>query len=407
MLCFPENSLQHRDSSIIIELLRAGKHIFSKAPCAYSLGKADLMDYKREYTLKWSTVAALVVALTLAAYLLARLFSSAGEEPLSKVIRMNVPANRELQVSGEYVYYMESGSLHCVDSSGKYVWNTGNDIDSSFRASKHGVAVWSGNSISLYDAHTGKTLASEVMESEIISAGMGDAYAAVVLGPEHDSTVKLMDLGGKVIDTLTGFSGITVMDYDFFEGRDLFWLMTMDSGGSIPTCKISTYKPGKRETGTIEDMEQVIYQVMFRSSQIAAVGTNYLCMYDYHGNELANERKTVYGYYMYAVDKSDENPLMLFVPNSQVEGGTKISDVRMIRGNSEKIVHLPIECKQLEAKGNTLYGFSTEYLAVCPFGSISSSLYKLPVMLDTVIGITADKTAVVTSGGAIYLIKLP
>ena len=32
---------------------------------------------------------------------------------------------------------------------------------------------------------------------------------------------------------------------------------------------------------------------------------------------------------------------------------------------------------------------------------------KLPVLVDTVIGITTDHTAVVTSGGSIYLIRLP
>ena len=365
------------------------------------------MDYKRQYTLNWSTIAALTVALTLAAYLVARLLVSAGDEPLSEVVRLNVPSNRELQVSGNYVYYMESGSLHCVNSDGKYIWNTANDVDSEFHATRHGVAVWSGSSISLYDAANGNTLASEVLPGEIISASVGDSYAAAVLGPEHDSSVVLMDLGGNTVDTLTGFKGVTVMDYDFFEGRDLFWLMTLDSGGSIPTCKISTYKPGKRETGTIEDMEQVIYQVMFRSSQIVAVGTNYMCMYDYHGNELESARKTVYGYYLYDVDKSSDNPLMLFVPNAQVEGEVRISDVRMIRGSNEKIIHLPIECKQIEASGNTLYGFSSDSLAVCNFGDTASTLYKLPVMVDSVIGITGNKTAVVTSGSTIFMLQLP
>lgn len=365
------------------------------------------MDYKRQHSLKWSAVLMITVAITLAAYLVARMISGAGDEPLSKVVRMNTPANRELQVSGEYIYYMESGSLHCVDSGGKYVWNTANDIDSRFHVSKHGVAVWSGRNISLYNAVTGGTIASEVMDDDILSASVGDAYAAIVMGDEHDSTIALMDRSGNVVDTLTGLTGITVMDYGFFEGRDLFWLMTMDTGGSVPTCKISTYKPGKRETGTIEDMEQVIYQVMFRSSQIVSVGTNYLCMYDYHGNEIEESRVTVYGYYMYAVDKSGDNPLMLFVPNEQVDGEIRINDVRMIRGNSEKIVHLPVECKQLEASGDTLYGFSSEYLVVCPFGSVTSSLYKLPVLVDSVIGITSDRTAVVSSGGYVYLIKLP
>ena len=96
-ICFPENSLQHRGSSIIIELLRAGKSVSEKPLARILWERPDLMDYKRQYTLKWSAVATLVVALTLAAYLVARLFASAGEEPLSEVIRMNIPSNRELQ----------------------------------------------------------------------------------------------------------------------------------------------------------------------------------------------------------------------------------------------------------------------------------------------------------------------
>lgn len=364
------------------------------------------MDYKRQHTLLWPAAIALAVALTLAAYLIARLFASGGSSPLSSVIRMSVPANREVQVSGEYIYYLESGSLHCVDSSGKYVWNSAADVGSDFYATPYGVACWNGKKLSMYDKDTGSQMGSRPMESEILSARVGDAYAAVVLGPEHDSTVKLLDLNGNDVDLLTGFTGLTIMDYDFFEGRDLFWLMTMDTGGSMPTCKISTYKPGKRETGVIEDMEQVLYQVMFRSSQIAVVGTNHLSMYDYHGKEIENDRVTVYGYYLHAVDKSSDNPLMVFVPNRQSEA-TGITDVRMIRGRSESIVHLPAECSHLEAKGATLYGFSGRYLIKNEFGEKTSKMYTFPVDVDTVLGITSDKTAVVTSAGSIFLVRLP
>lgn len=365
------------------------------------------MDYKRQYTLTWPAAIALAVALTLAAYLMARLFASGADTPLSSVNRMSVPANREVQVSGEYIYYLESGSLHCVNSEGKYVWNKAVELNSSFYATPHGVACWSGKTLSMYDKDTGGLLGSRQLDSEILSARVGDAYAAAVLAPEHDSTVKLLDLNGNDVDHLTGFTGLTIMDYDFFEGRDLFWLMTMDTGGSMPTCKISTYKPGKRETGVIEDMEQVLYQVMFRSSQIAVVGTNYLCMYDYHGKEIEEDRTTVYGYYLHAVDKSVDNPLMLFVPNRQSEGASGITDVRMIRGRSESLIHLPRECTHLEAKGTTLYGFSGRYLVKNEFGEKTSKVYTFPVDVETVLGITSDKTAVVTSAGSIFLVRLP
>jgi len=365
------------------------------------------MQYKRNITLRWPAAAALTLALTLAAYLMALLFFSGPDAPLTSVTRLNTSANRDVQISGSNIFYLEGGSLHCVDTEGKYVWNVGVDANSQFQVSEHGIAVWNGIKYNIFEKSSGKTLASDTMKSEIISASVGDSYAAFVLAPEHGSTVVLTDHYGNTADTLTDFAGLTVLDYGFFEGRDLFWIMTLDSSGSTPACTISTFKPGKRNTGTIVDMEQVLYQVMFRSSQIIAVGTNYLRMFDYHGSEIADERVTVYGWYLHAVDKTSDNPLMLFVPNTQVEGETAISDVRMLRGHSERIVHIPVKCEQLVAKNSTLYGFSQSNLAVIPFGETKAKVYNFPVVVDSVIGVTDNKTAVVTSGGSIFLVNLP
>lgn len=372
-----------------------------------NLERPDLMDYKRQQTLKWPAAGAFALALTLIAYFVASLFNNGSNSPLASVIKLNMVSNRDVQISGSYIYYLESGSLHCVDTNGKYVWNQGVDANSQFYATDYGITVWSGKKFAIYENDTGVSTASTTMPGQILSACVGDLYAAVVLEPEHDSTVILTDRYGNTVDTLTDFAGLTVMDFGFFAGRDLFWIMTLDSSGSTPACTISTYKPGKRNTGTIVDMEQVIYQVMFRSSQIIAVGTNYLRLFDYHGDEIKDERQTVYGWYLHDVDKSSDNPLMLFVPNQQAEGQIQISDVRMIRGHSDKIVHLPIKCNSVEAKGTTMYGFSTEHIVVYPFDSIQANAYKLPMAVNNVIGITDDKTAVVTSGGSIYLIKLP
>lgn len=375
--------------------------------CVNGCERLDVMNYKRQQTLGWPAILAMTAAITLIAYFVAMLFNSASDTPLSSVVRLNTAVNRDVQVCGSRIYYQEGGSLHCVDTSGKYVWNIGVDANSEFYVNEHGVTVWNNDRLSIINDDSGDTPTSVPLKGDILSAALGDSYAAVILGPEHESTVVLTDLYGNVVDTLTDFAGLTVLDYGFFAGRDLFWIMTLDSSGSTPTCTISTYKPGKRNTGTIEDMEQVIYQVMFRSSQIIAVGTNYLRMFDYHGAEIEDERVTVYGWYLHSVDKSTDNPMMLFVPNKQVEGETAISDVRMIRGSTEKIVHLPIKCDRVEAKGDTLYGFSSDSLVVLPLGSVTSSLYKLPISVDNVYGITDDKTAVITSGGLIYLIKLP
>ena len=93
------------------------------------------MDYNRKQTLGWPAVLALVVAMTLAAYLIAIAARGSGDTPLSSIVRLNTVSNRDVRVSGANVYYLEGGSLHCVTSGGKYVWNLGVDANSEFSAS--------------------------------------------------------------------------------------------------------------------------------------------------------------------------------------------------------------------------------------------------------------------------------
>ena len=68
---------------------------------------------------------------------------------------------------------------------------------------------------------------------------------------------------------------------------------------------------------------------------------------------------------------------------------------------------MPVECRRLLVKDQTVYGISRERLAVTTLGTGDVVTYLLPMQVNDVIGITADKTAVITSGGAIYLIRLP
>ena len=341
------------------------------------------------------------------AFLIALISVSSKSVALESAVRLSTTSSGDVQVEDEYIYYLEAGSLHCVSHSGKFIWNTGVDRSSNFKVSSNGVAVWRGTRMQILDIKNGVVVGNVSASNDIIYGIVGDVYAAVVVGPEHSSTVLLTDLYGNVIDTLTDFDGVTVLDCGFFHGRELFWIMTLDSSGSIPTCKISTYKPGRRETGSISNMEQVIYKVMFRSSNICAIGTRNLNVYDYTGSEKVSERKTVYGWHLEAVDTVSENPLMLFAANTQVGDVAAIKDIRCIKGQSEMYLHFPVACTCLAAYDSTIYGFSGSYLAVGSFGVKTSHIYRMPVNVDDVLGITRERYAVVTSGSSVYVIELP
>ncbi|MBR4235415.1 MAG: hypothetical protein IKR85_05050 [Clostridia bacterium] len=350
------------------------------------------------------TALLLAVIITALAFLAALIAENARDIPLDSAVRVNVGMIRDVQVQGDRIYCLENGgTLRCIDESGKFVWNVSVDPNAGFRVSNRGLAVWSGSRLSIFDRNTGVVIGSYSAQGEILSAIVGDVYAAAVLGPEHESNVVLTDRYGSVIDTLTEFKGVTVLDCGFFEGRELFWIMTLDATGSLPTCRIKTYKPGKKETGSIIDMEQVLYSVMFRSSFICAVGTDYLREYDYTGAEKSSQMVT--GFYLTALDQNSEDPLMLFVPNSQNAG--EISDVRCLRGSSFRSLHMPVKCTGLQCYGDTVYGFSQTQVAVGSYSGGGVKLYNLPVAVNEVLGVTENRVAVASSGSSIYLINLP
>ncbi len=342
------------------------------------------------------------------AILIALLVSSSHAVALEDALRLSATNISDVQVEGEYIYYLEAGSLHCVSVNGKFEWNTGVDRSSNFKVTPYGIAVWRGSRFQIVDLSNGVVVGNANVQGDILTAVVGDIYSAAVVGPEHNSSVVFTDRYGNIIERLERFEGVTVLDCGFFEGRDLFWIMTLDSSGSTPSCSISTYKPGRsKETGSITDMDQVIYKVMFRSSNICAVGTNRLDVYDYTGSLRSGESVNVYGWHLEAVDGTSENPLMVFVPNAQVGDTARIKDMRCLKGTSENHLHFPVECSDLSVFGSTVYGFSGSYLAVGTYGSSRSNVYRMPVSVDDVLGITSERYAVVTSGSAIYVLKLP
>lgn len=342
------------------------------------------------------------------AFLIALLVSSSRAVALEDALRLSATNISNVQVEGEYIYYLEAGSLHCVSVKGRFEWNTGVDRSSNFKVSPYGIAVWSGSRLQIVDKSNGVVVGNANVQEDILAAVVGDVYSAAVIGPEHNSSVVFTDRYGNIVERLDRFEGVTVLECGFFEGRDLFWIMTLDSSGSTPSCKISTHKPGRsKETGSITDMDQVIYRVMFRSSNICAVGTLSLNVYDYTGNKKSDETVNVYGWYLEAVDDNSENPLMLFVPNSQAGDTAAMKDIRCVKGTGDHYLHFPVACTDLCAFGDSVYGFAGTYLAVGNFGSSASNVYRLPVNVSDVLGITSERYAVVSSGSAIYVIKLP
>lgn len=319
---------------------------------------------------------------------------------------VDIPANQSLEVVEDGFIYYDGSSIAAVNTDAKVKWSYLIGKNADFDSSDYGVAAWTGESLTLIDSQNGTTTFSGGMDADVLSARIGERYTAVLLGPEHDSTIVLMEKGGRRVNSIT-LTSQTVIDYGFFSKGSLLWVMTLDSSGTAPSCTINTYRPGKERVGMIHDNEQLMYGVVFQSSYFCCPGNTYLKVYDYTGNEDKSRRRLVYGWYMAALDDALDDPIMAFVPSDQYDSADGMRDVRMIRAALDQQVHMPYGCQSLIARNNRVYGFSTDgYVCIAEQGKVSVKAYQLPMTFDRVYGVTDSNYAILGSGSLIYMLNL-
>lgn len=313
---------------------------------------------------------------------------------------------QDLQTTANGFVYYDGSTVSAISSSGSVRWSYLVGANAGFAATDYGVATWVGQTITLIDAETGVTTFNGNMDAQVLNAHMGGKYTAVVIGEETNSTVVLMESGGRQVSQIV-LEDVTVIDFGFFSNESLLWIMVCDSNGTVPTCNIQTYRPGKEIVGSIHDNEQLAYAVMFQSSQVLVAGDTYLRTYDYTGTEDASQRKLIYGWYLASADETSNDPLMAFVNDAQLKGESDIRDVRLLRQNVDRVVRLPFGCMNVVAMGDTIYGFTADgHLVIYGVNDPTSSAYQLSINIDTVYGVTRDGVAVLGNGGTVYLVNL-
>ena len=365
------------------------------------------MENKRDKRLPWAIALLIVVLVCVIAYGGSAVFTRLTHRGAYDYKAVNILSINGLEVVDDGFVYYDGSSVALVTTDAKVKWSNMVGRNADFDATSYGVAAWSGTSLTLINSNTGTPTFSGTMESEVLSAHIGEKYTAVLLGPEHNSTIVLMESGGRKVNSIT-LTSQTVIDYGFFSKGSLLWVMALDTSGTVPSCSISTYRPGKERVGYIHDKEQLVYGVVFQSSYFCCAGETYLKVYDYTGNEDKARRQKVYGWYMAALDGGVlDDPMMAFVPTGQYDSDGGMQDVRMIRANLDQQVRMPYGCQSLIAKNERVYGFSTSgYVMIARQGQRNVNAYRLPMLFDRVYGVTGNNIAILGNGNIIYLLNL-
>ncbi len=365
------------------------------------------MEKRKSVRNPWAIVLLIVAMAMAVSYGLARLAKNAAtSSSFGHITSMEIANIQHLQtISDGFVYY-DGNTVSAITSSGKVDWSYMVGTDADIYATDSGVAVWKDKTLTLIDTDSGVTGFNGEMDDTILSAHVGSKYTAVVIGEEMNSTIVLMESGGRQVSRII-LDDVDVINYGFFSSGSLLWVMVCDSNGTVPTCNIQTYRPGKEIVGKITDTQQLDYAVMFQSSQVLVAGDTYIKSYDYTGAEDKSRRKLIYGWYLADLDEGVNDPLVALVNDAQLSGESDIRDVRLMRSDVDQVLRMPYGCTDVVAVGNYLYGFATDgHLMIAKAGEQTVSAYQLGITIGKVYGVTRDNVAVLANGSTIYLVTL-
>lgn len=365
------------------------------------------MENRRAQRMPWIIVILLVAAVCLVAWLGAyAIKKSSADSAFGSYTALSGAQSMEVRIAGDGFVYYDGSSITCMDSGGSVVWTylVGGGVE--FSASSSGVAAWNGHKLTIIDIENGTTTYSGDQDTNVSDARVGSRYAAVLLEGDELSQVIVLEKGGRQVYTAE-LDQLTVVDFGFYSGGSQLWVMALDTTGSVPTCEITTYSPRSMSiVGQISDTEQLMYHVNFQSESVNCTGVTYYKAYDYNGREISSQQKLVYGWYLMSAETGDD-PLMAFVPTGQSETGDVIQDVRLMRSDVDRIVHLPFPCAYLETKGDKVYGFASDgHVMIARPDRQKVDAYQMPFYIDRVYGVTSSGVAVISSGDTLYLLSL-
>lgn len=343
------------------------------------------------------------MALSYALALISRnVFSYSGFGSFKPV---NIANLQDLNMVDDGFVYYDGSTVSAISSAGKVKWSYLIGANAQFESTNSGTAAWQDRTITLIDK-SGTTTYNGTMEQTILSAKVGPRYTAICTGTQTDPMIVLMENGGRQVNHIH-MDNVAVVDYGFFSEGTLLWAMVCDTNGTVPICRIQTYKPGKEIVGSIADNEQLDYAVLFQSSKICVAGDTYLKTYDYTGIEDLSRRTMIYGWNLVHYDNSRNDPLLALTNDAQYRVTDGVQDVRVLRSDLDFIVRMPFGCSYVMTNGDNVYGFSTDgHIMTFSTQDRVVKAYPTNIRIDKVYGVTRDDHAVISSNGAIALVDL-
>ena len=338
--------------------------------------------------------------------------SGTGREALGKVTRIGATLSQNVTPFGDSVIFYDGTTLHCMAATGGNEWSYQIGTNADYDATQERIVAWSGNDLYILNSR-GRLIYNNKMSDEIQFASAGNAYVAVFVGDPDNGVISVINEAGQIVDNVT-VNHQTLLDIGFFktvttssaQEQELMWVLGLDTTGTVISTELQTFQPGKLSTGKSSLGDHVAYSVYHANGMLNIVDTRRIMHYNYR----ALEEKTatlIYGYTVEDVKKVGDVTYQLLLPAQESRDGIRLSNVRLMYGNIDRVLHLPSECLAAALGTHSVYAFSPNAVYVCEFGETNFTVHAMAVNVTAVLGMITDNRAVIASGSEIYVVELP
>ena len=359
------------------------------------------------------TILALLLALALViAISVAYALRETGRTDIGRTTRIGATLSQNVSPFGDSVVFYDGTTLHCVSASGGTQWSYQIGTNADYDATQDRIVAWSGNDLYILNSR-GRLIYNNKMSDQVQFTRAGETFVAVFVGEPDNGVVTVINADGQIVDNVT-ISNQTLLDIGFFKSvttssaqeTELMWVLGLDTTGTVISMELQTFQPGKLSTGKSSLGEHIVYMVYDVGGVLNVVDTRQITRYNYRVLE-QDSPTLIYGYTMQDVRRIGGTTYQLLVPAQEQSEGSRISNVRLMYGNVDRVLHLPGECLAAALGTRSVYGFAENAVYACRFGETAFSSYALPINITAVLGMITDNRAVVASGSEIYVIELP
>ena len=357
----------------------------------------------------------LIAVVTLAAMILIVLgyaLRGTGREEIGRTTRIGATLSQNIMPFGDSVIFYDGTTLHCVAATGGNLWSYQIGTNADYDATQEKIVAWSGNDLYILNSRR-RLIYNNKMTDTIQFASAGDEYVAAFVGEPDSGVVTVINSSGQIVDNVS-ISSQTLLDIGFFKSvtsssaqeTELMWVLGLDTTGTVISTELQTFQPGKLSTGKSSLGEHIAYKIYDDEGVLNVVTTRQIMHYNYRVLEESNPT-LIYGYTVEDVKRVGDITYQLLLPAQESREGIRLSNVRLMYGNVDRVLHLPSECLAAALGTHSVYGFSQNAVYVCPFGKTAFTPYALPVQITAVLGMITNNRVVVASGSEIYVIEMP